>query len=186
MAIETGFKRRRLVPVLTPASLGDDEEGLIAFDVFPALLTELLNRLPLLANAYANAHPLIIVDEFQDTNSDEWAMIEQLARHSRIIALVRRDPRSRRSWNSCAQRTPDPRRAEQGGVRKTGRRADGLTADRKLDRRATIDELVSVSLAAQMKRRSCRAFAGTPLQGCSASTRQIFSVSVVTASRLLA
>ena len=70
-----------------------DEEGLIAFDLFPALLTELLNRLPLLAKAYANAYPLIIVDEFQDTNSDEWAMIEQLGRHSRIIALG--DPKQR-------------------------------------------------------------------------------------------
>jgi DNA helicase-2/ATP-dependent DNA helicase PcrA len=70
-----------------------EEEGLIAFDLFPTLLTELFTRLPLLAQAYGIAYPLIIVDEFQDTNTDEWAMIEQLGQHSRIIALG--DPKQR-------------------------------------------------------------------------------------------
>lgn len=70
-----------------------DEEGLIAFDLFPALLTELFTRVPVLAQAYGGAYPLIIVDEFQDTNAEEWAMIEQLGRRSRIIALG--DPKQR-------------------------------------------------------------------------------------------
>jgi DNA helicase-2/ATP-dependent DNA helicase PcrA len=70
-----------------------EEEGLIVFDLFPILLTELFMRIPLLAQAYGNAYPLIIVDEFQDTNADEWAMIEQLGQHSRIIALG--DPKQR-------------------------------------------------------------------------------------------
>jgi DNA helicase-2/ATP-dependent DNA helicase PcrA len=90
-----------------------NEEGLIAFDLFPSLLTELFNRLPLLAKSYANAYPLIIVDEFQDTNSDEWAMIEQLGRYSRIIALG--DPKQRiydfKGVNKHGRRTPPP----QGG-----------------------------------------------------------------------
>jgi DNA helicase II / ATP-dependent DNA helicase PcrA len=66
---------------------------LIAFDLFPALLTELFTRVPVLAQAYGGAYSLIIVDEFQDTNAEEWAMIEQLGRHSRIIALG--DPKQR-------------------------------------------------------------------------------------------
>ena len=70
-----------------------DEEGLIAFDLFPTLLTELFARVPVLARAYGGAYPLIIVDEFQDTNAEEWAMISQLGGHSRLIALG--DPKQR-------------------------------------------------------------------------------------------
>lgn len=70
-----------------------DQEGLIAFDLFPTLLTELFARVPLLAQAYARAYPLIIVDEFQDTNTAEWQMVAQLGQHSRLIALG--DPKQR-------------------------------------------------------------------------------------------
>lgn len=70
-----------------------DTEGLIAFDLFPILLTELFQAAPMLARAYAKAYPLIIVDEFQDTNTEEWQMISQLGQHSRLIALG--DPKQR-------------------------------------------------------------------------------------------
>ena len=70
-----------------------DEEGLVAFDLFPRLLTELFERVPTLAKAYGQAYPLIIVDEFQDTNAEEWAMIARLGRQSRLIALG--DPKQR-------------------------------------------------------------------------------------------
>ncbi len=68
-------------------------EGLIAFDLFPTLLTELFRTAPMLARAYARAYPLIMVDEFQDTNAEEWQMISQLGQHSRLIALG--DPKQR-------------------------------------------------------------------------------------------
>ena len=70
-----------------------DEEGLIAFDLFPSLITELLETVPVLAHAYAGAYPFIIVDEFQDTNADEWAMIARLGQQSRLMALG--DPKQR-------------------------------------------------------------------------------------------
>ncbi len=70
-----------------------DEEGLLAFDLFPTLLVDLFERLPVLAQAYARAYPLIIVDEFQDTNAEEWSMISCLGRRSRLIALG--DPKQR-------------------------------------------------------------------------------------------
>jgi DNA helicase-2/ATP-dependent DNA helicase PcrA len=70
-----------------------DLDGLIAFDLFPTLLTELFETAPALAAAYGRAYPLIIVDEFQDTNADEWRMISELGRQSRIIALG--DPKQR-------------------------------------------------------------------------------------------
>jgi len=70
-----------------------DEEGLVAFDLFPILLVELFTRLPVLAEAYARAYPLIIVDEFQDTNAEESKMIFTLGQRSRLIALG--DPKQR-------------------------------------------------------------------------------------------
>lgn len=70
-----------------------DEEGLVAFDLFPTLLVELFTRLSILAHAYARAYPLIIVDEFQDTNAEEWAMVFTLGQRSRLIALG--DPKQR-------------------------------------------------------------------------------------------
>lgn len=70
-----------------------DTEGLIAFDLFPTLLTELFQAAPMLARAYSRAYPLIIVDEFQDTNTEEWQMISHLGQHSRLIALG--DPKQR-------------------------------------------------------------------------------------------
>lgn len=68
-------------------------EGRISFDLFTPLATQILQLAPTLARAYASAYPLIIVDEFQDTNLDEWHFIEQLGRHSRLIALG--DPKQR-------------------------------------------------------------------------------------------
>src|SRR5262249_39219723 len=62
-------------------------------DLFPVLLTELFQTAPMLATSYGRAYPLIIVDEFQDTNADEWAMIARLGRNSRLIALG--DPKQR-------------------------------------------------------------------------------------------
>jgi DNA helicase-2/ATP-dependent DNA helicase PcrA len=70
-----------------------DVEGLVAFDLFPILLTELFKQVPVLAAAYGRAYPLIIVDEFQDTNAEEWQMIRQLGRNSCLIALG--DPKQR-------------------------------------------------------------------------------------------
>src|SRR5690606_35060595 len=70
-----------------------EEEGLVAFDLFPILLAELLDLLPVVARAIGDAYPVIILDEFQDTNAEEWAMIDRLGRHSTLIALG--DPKQR-------------------------------------------------------------------------------------------
>ena len=90
--------RERLVGIGGEARLARqrqlfDEEGLVAFDLFPNLLTELLERSPVQAQAFGHAYPAIIVDEFQDTNDQEWAMISRLGQHSRMIALG--DPKQR-------------------------------------------------------------------------------------------
>jgi len=70
-----------------------DDEGLVSFDLFPTLLCELFDQAPQLAQAYGHSYPLIMVDEFQDTNALEWSMIQMLGRQSTVIALG--DPKQR-------------------------------------------------------------------------------------------
>jgi DNA helicase II / ATP-dependent DNA helicase PcrA len=69
------------------------EEGLLHFDLFAVVATELLSRSHRLQNIISDAYPLIILDEFQDTNSDEWKMIQALGKASLLIALGDADQR---------------------------------------------------------------------------------------------
>ncbi|MEX0828049.1 MAG: UvrD-helicase domain-containing protein, partial [Haliea sp.] len=65
-----------------------DEEGLLHFDLFASLAAELLTRSESLNQVISDAYPLIILDEFQDTNSDEWQLIRAIGTGSRLIALA--------------------------------------------------------------------------------------------------
>jgi len=69
------------------------QEGRLHFDLFAGLAAELLHRSCQLASIYSDSYPIVILDEFQDTNSDEWALIQQLGRRSRLIALADPDQR---------------------------------------------------------------------------------------------
>lgn len=70
-----------------------EEEGRLHFDLFARLVAQLFQRSDRLMNIYCDAYPTVILDEFQDTNADEWALIRQLGRHSRLIALGDPDQR---------------------------------------------------------------------------------------------
>lgn len=70
-----------------------EEEGRLHFDLFARLVAQLLQRSDRLARIYCDAYPTVILDEFQDTNADEWALVHQLGRHSRLIALGDPDQR---------------------------------------------------------------------------------------------
>jgi DNA helicase-2/ATP-dependent DNA helicase PcrA len=70
-----------------------EEEGLIHFDLFAALCVKLLSASTSLLKILCDAYPLIILDEFQDTNSNEWQLISLLGKHSQLIALA--DPEQR-------------------------------------------------------------------------------------------
>lgn len=65
-----------------------EEEAILGFDLFAPLAAELLSRSKRLAAIISDTYPVIIVDEFQDTNADEWAMIQALGNGSRLIALA--------------------------------------------------------------------------------------------------
>lgn len=70
-----------------------EEEGLLHFDLFASNAAMLLERSQSLQRIYGNSYPLIILDEFQDTNEDEWRFIRALTRHSQVLALA--DPEQR-------------------------------------------------------------------------------------------
>lgn len=70
-----------------------DEEGLLHFDLFAGKASELLSRSKSLNKIIGGSYPIIILDEFQDTNQDEWELIKNLGMHSRILALADADQR---------------------------------------------------------------------------------------------
>lgn len=69
------------------------ENGQVHFDLFASLAADLFRRSPKLRNIVCQRYPIIILDEFQDTNGDEWALIKELGKGSTLIALA--DPEQR-------------------------------------------------------------------------------------------
>ncbi|MDR2010947.1 MAG: UvrD-helicase domain-containing protein [Bacteroidales bacterium] len=64
------------------------EEGYLHFDLFAELCSNLLNQSDPLCKIICDRYPIIIFDEFQDTNLSEWELVKNLGRYSRIIALA--------------------------------------------------------------------------------------------------
>lgn len=70
-----------------------DAEGIIGFDLFAAKVKEIFAKSNKIRQIYSKAYPVIIVDEFQDTNSEEWEVIQLLGKSSKLIALADADQR---------------------------------------------------------------------------------------------
>lgn len=64
------------------------EDGKVAFDLFAGNAVELLQRSGHVKRLIAQQHPLIIVDEAQDTDASAWKCIELLSSLSQIICLA--------------------------------------------------------------------------------------------------
>lgn len=69
------------------------EEGLIAFELFPIEAERILSNCNRLGAIYSSKFPVIIIDEFQDTSTEQFGMIRALAVTSKLIALA--DPEQR-------------------------------------------------------------------------------------------
>lgn len=69
------------------------EEGFLHFDLFASVCSDLLTRSRSLLRIICDAYPVIILDEFQDTNSDEWQLIQVIGKHSTLVALADTDQR---------------------------------------------------------------------------------------------
>ncbi|MFP3558565.1 ATP-dependent helicase [Paraburkholderia sp. SIMBA_049] len=68
-------------------------EGRISFDLFATYAGDILHGSERVSRLVSDVYPVVILDEFQDTNSDQWRVMRALGKHSRLIALA--DPEQR-------------------------------------------------------------------------------------------
>lgn len=69
------------------------DEGLLHFDLFANKCVQLLVSSNALSKIISDAYPIIILDEFQDTDLDQWLLVKHLGQRSTLIALA--DPGQR-------------------------------------------------------------------------------------------
>jgi DNA helicase-2/ATP-dependent DNA helicase PcrA len=69
------------------------EEGRYVFDRLAGSAATLLDTKPAVCALYSDVYPLIIVDEFQDTNGDQWQAVQALSKTSTIVCLADPDQR---------------------------------------------------------------------------------------------
>jgi DNA helicase II / ATP-dependent DNA helicase PcrA len=68
-------------------------EGRVCFDLFARYVADLMERSERLRKLIATRYPLIVLDEFQDTNADQWRVVRQLGKEATLMALA--DPEQR-------------------------------------------------------------------------------------------
>ncbi len=69
------------------------QEGRVCFDLFAPSVADLLEASSKLRALVASKYPVIVLDEFQDTNPDQWRVVKALGEHCTLIALA--DPEQR-------------------------------------------------------------------------------------------
>lgn len=69
------------------------EEGRYAFSAFAGSSAGLLQRAGSVRFLISDMYPVIIVDEFQDTDDSQWALVQELAKSSLLITLADPDQR---------------------------------------------------------------------------------------------
>lgn len=68
-------------------------EGRICFDLFAEFTVQILQKSETLLSLLQSCYPLIIIDEFQDTDEKQWEFIKLLGQKSKLICLA--DPYQR-------------------------------------------------------------------------------------------
>lgn len=100
--IRTNFPSRKITPEQEQAKLLAEEterkrlayeEGQVCFDLYAPLVGDLLHRSSRIRKLVADMHPVIILDEFQDTNTAQWQVVQALGEFCRLIALADPDQR---------------------------------------------------------------------------------------------
>lgn len=69
------------------------EEGVYVFDRLAAAAAELLTTDGSVRALYNSTYPLVIIDEFQDTNEEQWRVIQAVAAKSQVVLLADPDQR---------------------------------------------------------------------------------------------
>lgn len=65
--------------------------GVLDFDDLVVHAADLLERFEDVAEAYASQYPHLLVDEFQDTNASQFAIVRALARHAKTVSVFADD-----------------------------------------------------------------------------------------------
>jgi DNA helicase II / ATP-dependent DNA helicase PcrA len=69
------------------------ESGKVCFDLFAELTANVLTRSKKIQRLVSAAYPMIVLDEFQDTNAQQWAVVQQLGIGSTLVALADEEQR---------------------------------------------------------------------------------------------
>jgi DNA helicase-2/ATP-dependent DNA helicase PcrA len=69
------------------------EDGSVCFDLFAPDVADILHGSTRIRKLLSSMYPVIILDEFQDTNAEQWRVVEALGEFSTLVALA--DPEQR-------------------------------------------------------------------------------------------
>lgn len=70
-----------------------DEESRISFDAFAHAAARLVEESKVLREGVADLYPFVILDEFQDTDDDQWRLVDALAAATNCVFLADPDQR---------------------------------------------------------------------------------------------
>ena len=68
-------------------------EGRICFDLFAPFVGAILHGSDRIRKLMGTMYPFVILDEFQDTNDEQWSVVQALGQHTTLLALA--DPEQR-------------------------------------------------------------------------------------------
>ena len=100
--VRSGFPARNLSAEQKAAKNAAEEaerirlataEGRVCFDLFAPYVGDILQGSERIRRLVASMYPVIILDEFQDTNAEQWRVMQALGAFCRLIALA--DPEQR-------------------------------------------------------------------------------------------
>lgn len=69
------------------------EESIFCFDQLAGGVANLLEQSRAVRALYGSKYPIVILDEFQDTDNDQWRLVKAMATEARVVCLA--DPRQR-------------------------------------------------------------------------------------------
>lgn len=69
------------------------QEGRVCFNLFAPFVGDLVHGSERIRRLIATMYPVIMLDEFQDTDAEQWRAVKALGQHSSLIALADREQR---------------------------------------------------------------------------------------------